>query len=405
MLVNRIIYNDYYFEISKAKGDFIWDKKGKKYIDFTSGWNVTNLGWNNPEITQAVVSQVKKNSYASMWTPDPIQIEYAKLLTNSLPKELKALGKATGGTEANDEAIKTARAFTKRKKILGFKNTYHGQSYSTLSLGNSQKDLKDISPVGTGFVLIDFPNRNQKNKSEKEILSIFAAKLEKILKKRDIAAIVAEAGIITGWGSTYVAPDGFLSTVRKLTKKYGTLLILDEVGTGFSRCGKLFGMEFEKVIPDIATFAKGISNGAGSIGAMVTTKEIADKTLEKTTLISTFGFTPLACAAAKKTLEIHLRDKIWLKAAKDGKYLLAVLEKELKDNKFVEDIRGKGMMVGLCMKTQKFAEKVVNESLKNGLQIIRGSEGNIQLMPPLTISRKNLDKGIKILVKMVKKIK
>jgi len=124
MLKNNIIYNDYSdwkFDISKARGDFIWDKSGKKLIDFTSGWNVTNLGWNNQEVNSAMASQAKKNTYAPMWTADSIQNEYAKALVKSLPETLVAVGRATGGTEANEMAIKTARAYTGKKRYSDLK--------------------------------------------------------------------------------------------------------------------------------------------------------------------------------------------------------------------------------------------------------------------------------------------
>ncbi len=407
MIKNNIIYSGYpewRFNVLKAKGDYIWDKTGKRMIDFTSGWNVTNLGWNNPEISDAVIKQIKKSTYVPMWTADDVQNEYAKLLVQSLPKELNVIGKATGGTEANEEAIKTARAYTKRKKIVGFKNAYHGQSFGTLAIGFLPKYVKSISPLVDDFIQIEYPKLFDNKKSPEEILYEFGQKLEKILVKEDVAAIVTEAGIITGWGSTYVAPKGFLTLVRKLTKKYGALLILDEVGTGFSRCGKLYGMEIENVVPDIATFAKGSSNGVAAIGTMVTTTKIAEKTHRLTNLISTFGWTSVACAAALKTLQIHQRDKIWLKSAKDGKYLIETLRKELLDVKQVADIRGIGMEVGVSFKKDKIVNEIVQKAEDNGLHIVSDNERNIQLMPPLTISRENLNKGIDILVTVIKSL-
>lgn len=416
MIKNKIIYtnfSDWRFEVSRAEGSYIWDKKGRKLIDFTSGWNVTNLGWNQPEITEAIIKQAKKNTYVSMWSADPIQEEYAVELSKSLLKGLTAIGRATGGTEANEEAIKTARAYTKRKKILGFKDTYHGQSFGTLAIGYKKEYLPDVYPLVPGFVQLEFPNLYRTDKCGEELLTTFEKKLESVLSKRDIAAVITEAEIITGWGSTYVAPKGYLKTVRRVTKKYGTLLILDEVGTGFSRCGKLFGMQLENVTPDIATFAKGISNGAAAIGAMVTTKEIAEKTYPGTNLVSTFGWMPTACAAALRTLQIHKRDKVWLKAEKDGRYMLKTLGKELKDHPKVGDIRGKGMEIGIDFvkdkKTKKkdpeIIEKIVEKAFARGLHIVCDHDSNIQLMPPLTISRKNLNKGLEILVETINQFK
>ncbi|KKU16203.1 MAG: Aminotransferase class-III [Candidatus Woesebacteria bacterium GW2011_GWC2_45_9] len=413
MLKNRIIYTNsspWEFNLKRAKGSYLWTEKGKRLLDFSSGWNVSNLGWNNPEIVDAVVKQAKTNLYSPMETTDPIQQEYAKLLTDSLPKELASVARATGGTEANEESIKTARAFTGRKKIIGFKDTYHGQSFGTMSLGYLPKYVEAISPMVPEFIQIDYPETYRDNRDPKIILEEFSDKLEKILAKKDVAAIVTEAGIVTGWGNTRVAPKGYLKVVRNLTKKYGTLMILDEVGTGFSRCGRLFAMEIENIVPDIVTFAKGISNGACAIGTMVTRKEIADKVFDIANLTSTFGWTPVACAAALKTLQIHKRDMVWEQATKNGKYLIEVLKRELKDNPRVGDIRGIGMEIGIeLVKDKRTKEKyldlfpmITKKARDKGLHLLGDNDNVIQLMPPLVIENKVLDEGIGILLEAIK---
>ncbi len=407
MLKNRIIYNnfcEYRFVFTKARDSYVWDDQKRKLIDFTSGWNVTNLGWNNGEIRDAIISQAKKNTYAPMWTADPIQNELAKKFSESLPAVLNAFGRTTGGTESNEEAIKTARAYTGRKKIIGFTNTYHGQSYATLAIGYLPEYAvsKAIAPMLGDFIHINFPDKHNPAVS----LEKFAEELESILKKRDVAALVTEAGIITGWGSTLIAPDGYLSLVRKLTKKYGTLLILDEVGTGFSRCGALFGMQLENITPDIATFAKGVCNGSVAIGAMVTSKEIAESTYAKSNLTSTFGWTPIACAAVLKTLEIHKREKLWLKAKKEGQYMMRTLQNELSDSPLIDYVDGKGMEIGVHFNKQQgkkpLTRQLIEKTQKIGLHITYSDDYNQQLMPPLTMDRKTLDKGIEMFVKVIK---
>lgn len=400
MIKHHIIYNmEWMFDIKRAEGSYVWDTEGNKMVDFTSAWNVTNLGWNNPEITEAMIKQTKKNVHTVLWLADEIQIKYAKELSASLPKELDTIGRATGGTEANEMAIKTARAYTGRSKIIGFKDSYHGQSFATIALGYRPEYAisKAIAPMLGGFVQMDYPTEN---------LELFLDKLEKLLSKRDIAAILCEAGIITGWGSMLVAPPGFLKGIRKLTKKYGTLIILDEVGTGFSRCGKLFGMDLWDVVPDIATFAKGISNGAAAIGTMVTTKEIAEKAHVTSNLISTFGWSLPACAASLKVLEINKRDKIWERSKKLGDYLLNTLKNELKNSLQVEYVNGIGMEIGVHLR--KFKDKkpiildMIQEARKEGLHLVYSDDYNFQLMPPLTIEKKELDQGIEIFVKLLK---
>lgn len=405
MLRNNIIYtafSEWRFDIAKAKGCFIWTSDDKKLIDFTSGWNVANLGWNHPEINQAMIDEMSKNSYSSMWMGGEIQNKYAQMLTDVLPKRLNAVGRATGGTEAIEEALKTARAFTERKKIIGFHNTYHGQSFGAMSIPHSSDELPDLAPLIPDFIQIEFPAFMPSRKDQEEILENFADRLEKLLKVQDVAAIVSEAGIVTGGGDLPIAPDGYLKSLRKITKKYGTLLILDEVGTGFSRTGKLFGMELEGVEPDIVCFAKAQSNGAAPIGSMVTTQEIADKTFTKSSIGSTYGWLPLPCAAAVKTLEIHQRDKVWEKADDDGKYILKILANEFKNDPKVIAIRGSGMELAIELLSSDLAGQVRQKAIDNGLHLAPGGSSTLQIMPILTIDRPTLDEGLDKLIQIIK---
>jgi 4-aminobutyrate aminotransferase-like enzyme len=408
MIKNHIIYNiylDWSFDMERAEGSYLWTKDGKKLIDFTSGWNTTNLGWNHPEVAEALIAQVNKNTYAPMWTADAAQNAYAAHLTGALPASLTAVGRATGGTEANEMAIKTARSFTGRNTIVGFRETFHGQSFCTLAIGFPGPPVSD-------FVQLTYPQTYRTDKSPERVLEEFAVELEKALSGRDVAAVFTEAGIITGWGSTYVAPKGYLPLVRKLTEQYGTLMILDEVGSGFSRCGTLFGLELGGVTPDIVTFAKGISNGAAPIGAMVTREDIAEATMAQSILLSTFGWTPVACAVALRTLQIHQRDKVWEKAKRDGEYIVSRLKKELADHPKVGDIRGIGMELGIDIvkdkgtkeKDAEGVERIVQQAFKRDLHIVCDHQSNIQLMPPLTIERAILDEGLTRLIASIKTI-
>lgn len=413
MIKNHILYADFCdwkFTITKAEGSYLWNEKNEKLLDFTSGWNVANLGWNHPEIYHAIIDQTKKNSYVPMWTNDEAQEMYAKALTSVLPKELDTVVRATGGTDANEKALLLARFITKRKKIIGFTDTYHGHSYGTISIGYRPEYITGEAPVVPEFIKMDYPVAIGEEKIDQATLQKFINNLEELLKHEDVAAIVTEAGIITGWGSTYVAPSGFLKAVRKITEKYGTLLILDEVGTGFSRCGKLFGMELEGVIPDMATFAKAIANGTETIAAVATKSTYGEVLLSQAKTHSTLAWMSLGCAAALKTLEIHLRDKVWEQAEVNGKYLLNLLNTELRAIPEIGYVTGKGMEIGLQFadpQTKKpndtFAKRIISQAYQKGLHLVFGGDGNIQIMPPLMTSKDDLIRGIDILVDTVKK--
>ena len=401
MIENSIVYRNFkgkyeYFPLSKAEGAEIWDRDGKCYIDFTSGWNVTNLGWNNKEITDALITQANKNVQGLLWGSDPIQEEYAAALTAALPKGLDACVKATSGTEAIEVSIKIARVYTNRKKIIGFDGLYHGQLFASLALGAPGHTRERLTPLVPEITPIAFPHED----IGKAGFEKFATEFETLLAKKDVAAVVTEPGIITGWGSTLLAYPGFLTKIRELTAKYDTLLIVDEVGTGFSRTGKLFAIEHEGVMPDMIVFAKGISNGAAAIGTVVGRSEIFEPAFIDAVLISTFGWTPVACATALKTLQIHQRDKTWEIAEKKGTYITEKLSQYIGDK--LVSIRGKGMEIGLRCKDAETAGKIQKAVFAEGLHVVVGSANNIQLMPPITISQELLDEGLAILAKYLK---
>jgi acetylornithine/succinyldiaminopimelate/putrescine aminotransferase len=401
MIENSIVYRNFkgkytYLFLSKAEGSLIWDRDGKEYIDFTSGWNVTNLGWNHPEIRNSIIEQSKKNVHGLLWGSDPIQEEYAAALTAALPKELDACVKETGGTEAIEVSIKVARVYTNRKKIIGFNGHYHGQLFASLALGAPSSVREKLTPLVPDITPLEFPHEG----IGPEGFEKFINEIEGILSKQDVAAVVTEPGIITGWGSTLIAYPGFLTKLRELTTKYETLLIVDEVGTGFSRTGKLFGIEHENVVPDMMVFAKAISNGAAAIGTVVGKSKIFEPAFDEAVLISTFGWTPIACAAALKVLEIHQREKSWEMAEQKGRYIISTLQSTIGDK--VINVQGKGMEIGVRFKDAETAAEVQKAALADGLHIIVGSNDNMQIMPPLTISQDILNRGLEILMSHLK---
>src|SRR5882672_9548379 len=150
MLKHRIIYSaslPWMFSVARANECYIYDEAGRFLLDFTSGWNVVNLGWNPPALVAEAEAQLRRNAYASIWTIDKVQAQFAQALTDALPEPLRAVGRATGGTEAIEEAIKTARAFTGRYEILGFRPTYHGQSLAALAVGTSPGAMPSLGKL------------------------------------------------------------------------------------------------------------------------------------------------------------------------------------------------------------------------------------------------------------------
>lgn len=281
------------------------------------------------------------------------------------------------------------------EKIIGFKNSYHGQLFASMALGYSSAMVEKVAPLVPEFIQLDFPTENL----GQENFNNFLINFEEILSKNNVAALITEPGIITGWGSTLIAFPGFLKAVRKLTVKYGTLLVIDEVGTGFSRTGKLFGFKNENIIPDMIVLAKAISNGTSAISTVVSRTSIFESTFPYINLISTFGWLPTACAAALKTLEIHLRDEMWNQAEEKSNYMIEKLKPLV--GKSILDLRGRGLEIGIELKDSEVARNVLDSVYKKGLHIVVGNENNLQIMPPLTISYDLLDVGLNILIKAI----
>ena len=161
MLHNHIIYtsfSDWRFNLAKAKDSYLWDDKGKQYIDFTSGWNVTNLGWNNEEVVEAGIEQMKKNTYVPMWALGESQERYANNLTKALGHGLEYIGRANGGVEAIEMAIKTVRVFTGKKKIVSFYEQFHGSTTNALSLSYREEWMTKLTDPRTDIVHLEYPN-------------------------------------------------------------------------------------------------------------------------------------------------------------------------------------------------------------------------------------------------------
>lgn len=415
MIKNAIAYNNdlpWVFQIKKAQDEFIWDQNNKRYIDFTSGWNVANLGFNHPEITQAVIAQAKENHYSPMWASEAMQEAYASELIKTMPPQLNTVCRSTSGTEANEIAIKIARAATGRKKIIGFSNAYHGQSLATMALCFSAQSTKKIGPMPPDFIQISFPERQSIHADIQEQLSQFYLNLEQVLSQNNVAAIVLEACMVTGSGTAYVTESSFLKKVRQLTQKYGTLMILDEVGTGFGRCGALFAHQLYDVVPDILTLAKAITNGAAAMGAVLVNDELMTCALPHINITSTFGWTPIACAAASASLNIHLRDKVYEHANNKGRFLLKTLEEGIGNHPKVGNIQGIGLEIGVTfvhnlkerLPDNEFAFRVVTKALERGLHVTNCSQHVIQLMPPLIIREESLHEGMALFIQSINEL-
>ncbi|MDD3102217.1 MAG: aspartate aminotransferase family protein [Patescibacteria group bacterium] len=371
-------------EIVKSDGNFLFDSKGKKYIDFLMGWCVGNVGWGNEEIKK----KIKKYNGPDYVNPNYLYkswAELAELLAKITPGKLKKSFRATGGTEAVEIALQAAMSHTKRHKFISIEGSYHGHSIGAMSVGSSdfRNWYKNLLP--------------DCYKIKPPLDDKAADEVEKLLKQKDIAALIMEP-IICNLG-VIIPEKEFMTRAQSSCKKYGTLLIMDEVATGFERTGKLFASEYFDLEPDIMCLAKGITGGYGGLGATITTEEIAKSMEYEFSFYSTYGWHPLSAEIAIANIKYILKHKKQLEKNINemSKYFTERLSKM--KFKYPANVHVKGLAIGVEFKKPNYANQIVAQSQKNG--VLFSSLGNtiFTLFPALNIDRKTAEKGLNILEK------
>lgn len=372
-------YGRYPIALVKGKGSKVWDKSGKQYIDFVSGLAVDNLGHCHP----AVVSAIKKQAETLIHVSNLYHIEPQ----SQLAEKLTALSFAdkiffcNSGTEANEGAIKLARKYffdqgqSGRTQIITMHNSFHGRTLGSLSATAQKKFHTGFKPLLPGFKYIPFND-------------LPAAK--KAITKKTCAILVEP---LQGEGGVNIPDPSYLKGLKQLCQKHGILLIFDEVQTGFGRTGKLFAYELYKTKPDIMTLAKALGGGM-AIGALAATNRVM-KSFVPGTHAATFGGNPLACAAALASLKVLTGKNFQEKANATGAYFLQRLKEIAKSNPVVKEARGKGMF--LALELNKPGGDIVIDCMKRGY-LINCIQGNVlRFIPPLNISRKDIDSLVAVL--------
>ena len=365
-------------EISQAKGSYIIDTNGKKYLDFVAGVSANTLGHSNSIITNAVKKQIDKYSHVMVYGEYVQRPQYklAKLLSENLPQELNTTYFVNSGAEAIEGAIKLAKRVTTRSEIISCKNSYHGSTHGALSIMGNEKQKKNYRPLLPDCKLIEFNNSNS---------------LKKITSKT--AAVVLE--IVQGGTGFIFIQKNFLKKIREKCNKTGTLLIFDEIQTCYGRLGTLFGFQKFNINPDILCIAKGM--GAGMpIGAFISSWSIMNKLTFEPTLghITTFGGHPVNCAASLACLKHLISSNIMGKIDEKEK----LFRKHLQHKK-IKEIRGNGLILSVELGNEHLTKKVVEKSLENGLILFYFlfTKTCFRITPPLTISSDEIIEGCKII--------
>ncbi|MCL2335151.1 MAG: aspartate aminotransferase family protein [Endomicrobia bacterium] len=364
--------------VKKAKGQFVWDDKGKKYLDFFTGISVCNLGHLNDAVVKAAKKQLDSYAHVSNLYYAPVQVEAAEALSKKLDKATGKTFLANSGAEANECAIKIARKFGHttggRYEIIAFNNSFHGRTVMTLAATGQEKCHEFLHPLPEKFVFAEFNN----------IKSV-----KKLINKKTVAVIVEP---VQGEGGVFTADKKFLKELRSLCDQKNLLLIFDEVQSGMGRTGKFFAFEHYGVKPDVVTLAKSIANGL-PLGAAIACGKAAE-VFTYGDHGSTFGGNPVCCAAALAVLK-QMTPALLKKSLQTSKYLREKLGVLKEKYPLIKEIRGTGLLVGIDLSAP--GGDIVNYCLKKGLIINCTHDTVLRLLPPLTITKKDVDSAIKIL--------
>jgi putrescine aminotransferase len=384
----------------KAKGVKVWDSEGKEYLDFLGGYGALNLGHNNDQVIEGIkkVIGLPNILQASIGTMAAVLgANLAKITPGNLNKSFFC----NSGAEAVEGALKLARAATQRTRFIYCSNSFHGKSFGALSVTGREKYQNPFKPLLSNCTSVPFGE---------------ITPLEKELNSKDVAAFIVEP--IQGEGGIIVPPHGYLKKAKEICEKYGTLMILDEIQTGFGRTGKMFALEHEDVVPDILCLAKSLGGGIMPIGAIITNDRIWDKAyggLDKALLhTSTFGGNTLAAAAGIAAINEFVSKDLAKEAAEKGNYLFSKLKDFKNKYPMVKEVRGRGLMIGIefekpsagildkitrgavtRLSTEYLGSLVAGELLNNYGIITAYTLNNpnvIRLEPPLIVSYEELNR-------------
>ncbi len=371
--------------INRAKGVYLIDYNHKKYIDFISGISVSNIGHNNPSIQRAIIQQIKKHQHVMVYGEYILspQTKLAKKLTSLLPNSLNTVFFVNSGSEAVEGALKLAKRYTGKTKIIAAKNAYHGSTHGALSLMSNEYFKNKFRPLLPDIFFIEFNNI--------ESLKIIDDKTACVI----IEPIQAEAGIIL--------PDKkFLEKKKKKCKKHNCLLMFDEIQTGIGRTGSMFAFETLGVIPDVLILGKALGGGL-PLGAFIADKSIMQTLSHNPVLghITTFGGHPLSCCAGLASIKYIEKNDILKKSMLQGEYLFNGLKKII----HVSKIRGKGLLYALEFESNDIVLSIMHECIKNGLitDWFLHNDKCLRICPPLIIRKKEIDQAIHIISKAIQK--
>ena len=366
----------------RGEGCRLWDAEGKSYLDFFASLAVMNLGQCHPAVVKAVQEQVATLTHISNLHHIIPQARLAELLcTHSYADKVFF---CNSGAEANEASIKLARKYGVEKRdgryeILTVLGSFHGRTMATIAATGQEKVREGFGPVLEGFRYVQFGDLDA---------------MASAISKKTVAILVEP---ILGEGGVVVPPPGYLKGLRELCDRNGLLLILDEVQVGIGRTGKLFAYEHDGITPDIMPLAKALGGGV-PIGAMLAKAEVAES-LSLGSHGSTFGGNAIACAAGVAVIETLLNDGVLDHCAEMGAYFLGKLQTLKEKFSFIKAVRGRGLILGAELDRE--GGNIADTCLREGVMINCAAGKVLRFLPPLIITKEEIDEGFDILEKVL----
>lgn len=399
---------------------YLYDYEGKQYLDFSSGLMNVNIGHGDQRITEAVVKQMQEVSYVTPSCVTKVRGELGKKLAQICPGDLNWAFFTLCGATSIDNAIKLARLYTGRHKILTRYQSYHGASIGTISASGDPRRLPVDAQQAPNFVHFDLPYAYRYEHGEEALLKDSVAQLERLIAyegPNNIAAILLEGQ--SGTSGCFLYPDGYLKAVRSLCNKHGILLIIDEVMSGFGRTGKWFGFEHHDIVPDMIAMAKGLTCGYLPFGCLMVSDRIASKYDDAVLPLGlTYSAHPVSCAAALATLTIYEEDNLIENAVAMGDYLNKRIEDLKAKHSSIGDWRNQGLLGCLeLVKNRETKEPMAPFNAKPDEMVVMNKvAGKIRelgmytfvrwnfifIAPPLIVTKEQIDEGLAIISEALK---
>jgi acetylornithine/N-succinyldiaminopimelate aminotransferase len=354
-------------EIEKAEGIWLFSPDGMKYADLISGVSVSNIGHNHPSVNQAIKHQIDQYMHLMVYGEyiQAPQVQLARLLAENLPGRLSCTYFVNSGSEAIEGAMKMSKRYTGRPEIIAFKNAYHGSTQGALSILGDESFRNSFRPLLPGITLLQFNDFDDLQRITEHVACVI------------IEPIQGEAGI-------RLPAEGFLDAVRGKCTETGSLLVFDEIQTGFGRTGTLFAFQDYDVLPDILALAKSLGGGL-PLGAFISSRDILAvlKTDPVLGHITTFGGNPVSCSAGLAALEILLQDRLM-----ENVTLKEQLFRKNLNHPRIKEIRGKGLLLAVELGDPDLTKKMIRKSLEKGiiLDSFLFCDTAFRISPPLIIT-------------------